>query len=228
MRSLPPKQHRVVLFTYPFLENRKFSFIVTTLEALMRYFFHVERTDFCNRVGCAREADCVLLMVPQTRRAWIVDTDHDNAIDGSALCEIHASRITVPQGWELIDERSTGRKKARKSKKAIKRKEAKAKTEVEILQDAYQEPEINIEIPIEDVHAQQEIAAPVNIDVEEASTPIEELVSEPFEDAFLHVVPDDYSNEEVTQGTFWDEEQDMQPSEENPLLQRAFRVVNDD
>ena len=49
-------------------------------------------------------------MVPQTQRAWIVDTDHDNAIDGSALCEIHAARITVPQGWELIDERSTGRK----------------------------------------------------------------------------------------------------------------------
>jgi len=188
----------------------------------------VERTDFCNRVGCAREADCVLLMVPQTRRAWIVDTDHDNAIDGSALCEIHAARITVPQGWELIDERSTGRKKAKKSKKAIKRKEAKAKTEVEILQDAYQEPEINIEIPMEDVHAEREITAPISIDLEEATAPIEELVSEPFEDAFLHVVPDDYSDEEVTQGTFWDEEQDMQPSEENPLLQRAFRVVNDD
>ena len=188
----------------------------------------MERTDFCNRVGCAREADCVLLMVPQTRRAWIVDTDHDNAIVGSPLCEIHASRITVPQGWELIDERSTGRKKARKSKKAMKRKEAKVKTEVEILQDAYQEPEINIEIPIEDVQAQQEIAAEGSIDVEEATAPIEELVSEPFEDAFLHVVPDDYSDEEVTQGTFWDEEKDMQPSEENPLLQRAFRVVNDD
>ena len=211
-----------------FLENRKFSSIVTTLEALMRYFFHVGRTDFCNRVGCAREADCVLLMVPQTQRAWIVDTDHDNAIDGSALCEIHASRITVPQGWELIDERSTGRKKARKSKKAIKRKQAKTKTEVEILQDAYQEPEINIDIPIEDVQAQQEIATVESIDVEEATAPIEELVSEPFEDAFLHVVPDDYSDEEVTQGTFWDEEKDLQPSEENPLLQRAFRVVNDD
>ena len=213
--------------SYPF-RNRRFLFIVTTLEALMRYFFHVERTDFCNRVGCAREADCVLLMVPQTRRAWIVDTDHDNAIDGSALCEIHAARITVPQGWELIDERSTGRKKARKSKKAMKRKGAKVKTEVEILQDAYQEPEINIEIPIEDVQAQQEIAAEGSIDVEEATAPIAELVSEPFEDAFLHVVPDDYSDEEVTQGTFWDEEKDMQPSEENPLLQRAFRVVNDD
>ena len=209
------------------LENSKFSLIVTTPAALMRYFFHVERTDFCNRVGCAREADCVLLMVPQTRRAWIVDTDHDNAIDGSALCEIHAARITVPQGWELIDERSSGRKKARKSKKAMKRKETKVKTEVEILQDAYREPENNIEIPIEDVH-EQEIVAPVNIDIEEASAHIEELVSEPFEDAFLHVVPDDYSHEEVTQGTFWDEEKDMQPSEENPLLQRAFRVVNDD
>jgi len=219
-----------VLYQLPsnFLENRKFSSIVTTLEALMRYFFHVGRTDFCNRVGCAREADCVLLMVPQTQKAWIVDTDHDNAIDGSALCEIHASRITVPQGWELIDERSTGRKKARKSKKAIKRKQAKTKTEVEILQDAYQEPEINIDIPIEDVQAQQEIATVESIDVEEATAPIEELVSEPFEDAFLHVVPDDYSDEEVTQGTFWDEEKDLQPSEENPLLQRAFRVVNDD
>ena len=194
----------------------------------MRYFFHVERTNFCNRVGCAREADCVLLMVPQSRKAWIVDTDHDKAIDGSALCEIHAARVTVPQGWELVDERSTGRKKARKSKKAMKRKEAEAKAEAEILQDAYQEPEISIEIPIEDAHAQQEITAPVSIDLEEATAPIEELVSEPFEDAFLHVVPDDYSHEEVTQGTFWDEEQDMQPSEENPLLQRAFRVVNDD
>ena len=109
-----------------------------------------------------------------------------------------------------------------------KRKEAKVKTEVEILQDAYSEPEINIEIPIEDVQAQQEIAAAGSIDVEEATAPIAELVSEPFEDAFLHVVPDDYSDEEVTQGTFWDEEKDMQPSEENPLLQRAFRVVNDD
>ena len=194
----------------------------------MRYFFHVERTDFCNRVGCVREADCVLLMVPQSRRAWIVDTDHDNAIDGSALCEIHAARITVPQGWELIDDRSTGRKKARKSKKAIKRKEAEAKAEVDILQDAYLEPEINIEIPIEDAHAKQEISSPISIDVEEATDPIEELVSEPFEDGYLQVVPDDYSDEEVTQGTFWDEEQNMQPREENPLLQRAFRVVNDD
>ena len=194
----------------------------------MRYFFHVERTDFCNRVGCVREADCVLLMVPQSRRAWIVDTDHDNAVDGSALCEIHAARITVPQGWELIDDRSTGRKKARKSKKAIKRKEAEAKAEVDILQDAYLEPEINIEIPIEDAHVKQEISSPISIDVEEATAPIEELVSEPFEDGYLQVVPDDYSDEEVTQGTFWDEEQNMQPREENPLLQRAFRVVNDD
>ena len=83
----------------------------------MRYFFLVERTDFCNRVGCAREADCVLLMVPQSRKAWIVDTDHDKAIDGSALCEIHAARVTVPQGWELVDERSTGRKKSEKVEK---------------------------------------------------------------------------------------------------------------
>ena len=117
--------------------------------------------------------------------------------------------------------------KSEKVEKAMKRKEAEAKAEAEILQDAYQEPEISIEIPVEDARATGN-CSPVSIDVEEATAPIEELVSEPFEDAFLHVVPDDYSDEEVTQGTFWDEEQDMQPGEENPLLQRAFRVVNDD
>lgn len=191
----------------------------------MMYFFLVERTDFCNRVGCAREADCVLLMVPQSRKAWIVDTDHEKAIDGSALCEIHARRITVPQGWELIDERSTGRKKIRKSKEANKHRAEQSKAEIEIASDEDQEPEMNVEIPIEDIHVQSEHSLSEDMKVEES---LEELVSEPFEDSFLHVVPDDYSDEEVTQGTFWDEDQDMQPREENPLLQRAFRVVNDE
>jgi len=191
----------------------------------MMYFFLVERTDFCNRVGCAREADCVLLMVPQSRKAWIVDTGHEKAIDGSALCEIHARRITVPQGWELIDERSTGRKKIRKSKEANKHRAEQSKAEIEIANDEDQEPEMNVEIPIEDIHVQSEHSLSEDMKVEES---LEELVSEPFEDSFLHVVPDDYSDEEVTQGTFWDEDQDMQPREENPLLQRAFRVVNDE
>jgi hypothetical protein len=84
---------------------------------------------------------------------------------------------------------------------------------------------MNVEIPIEDIHVQSEHSLSEDMKVEES---LEELVSEPFEDSFLHVVPDDYSDEEVTQGTFWDEDQDMQPREENPLLQRAFRVVNDE
>jgi hypothetical protein len=164
-------------------------------------------------------------MVPQSRKAWIVDTDHEKAIDGSALCEIHARRITVPQGWELIDERSTGRKKIRKSKEANKHRAEQSKAEIEIANDEDQEPEMNVEIPIEDIHVQSEHSLSEDMKVEES---LEELVSEPFEDSFLHVVPDDYSDEEVTQGTFWDEDQDMQPREENPLLQRAFRVVNDE
>ena len=93
----------------------------------MMYFLLVGRTDFCNRVGCAREADCVLLMVPQARKAWLVDIDHEKAIDGSPLCEIHASRVTVPEGWELIDERSTGRKRLRSLKKLPSRKLHKRK-----------------------------------------------------------------------------------------------------
>ncbi|MBT94815.1 MAG: hypothetical protein CL431_02445 [Acidimicrobiaceae bacterium] len=198
----------------------------------MMYFFLVERTDFCNRVGCAREADCVLLMVPQSRKAWIVDIGHEKAVDGSALCEIHASRITVPQGWKLLDERSIGRKKIQQSQKANKHIAPQTKAEIEITNDTYQEPGdayqetgMNVEISIEDVHVQVEQALSEDMKVDES---LEELVSEPFEDSFLHVVPDDYSDEEVTQGTFWDEDQDMQPSEENPLLQRAFRIVNDE
>ena len=194
----------------------------------MMYFLLVGRTDFCNRVGCAREADCVLLMVPQARKAWLVDIDHEMAIDGSPLCEIHASRVTVPEGWELIDERSTGRKKAKKSKKAAKQKVAQAKAEAEILKEAYTESEIDPEIPTEDAPINQGSLLEENVSIDETLENIEELVSEPFEEAYLHIVPDDFSDEEVTQGSFWDDDQDMQPSEEKPLLQRAFRVVNDE
>ena len=134
----------------------------------------------------------------------------------------------MPEGWELIDERSTGRKKAKKSKKAAKQKVAQAKAEAEILKEAYTESEIDPEIPTEDPPINQGSLLEENVSIDETSENIEELVSEPFEEAFLHIVPDDFSDEEVTQGSFWDDDQDMQPSEEKPLLQRAFRVVNDE
>ena len=104
------------------------------------------RTDFCNRVGCGREAEAVLLMVPQSRRAWIVNPNHEKAPDGSPLCEIHVGRTTVPVGWVITDNRSTAKTRKKKSKRASK----KGATPTQIIKDAYPEPDLSIEIPVED------------------------------------------------------------------------------
>ncbi len=183
------------------------------------------RTDFCNRVGCGQEAEAVLLMIPQSMRAWIVDPEHEKAPDGSPLCGTHAGRTTVPNGWVLTDSRTTKRKR-RKERKSTAKKQS---VETEIISDAYPEPDMTIEIPIEDVQVVFEVETPDrsdggNKDEEEA---IEELTSEPFEESLLHIVPDGMSPEEITQGSLWDENQIL-PTEETPLLQRAFRLVSDE
>jgi len=187
----------------------------------------VDRTDFCNRVGCGKEAEAVLLMVPQSRRAWIVDPKHEKALDGSPLCETHVGRTTVPVGWVLTDNRSTPRKRKKKSKTAAKKKSSPA----QIIKDAYPEPDLNIEIPIEDAPIlEEEENAGIQIQ-EQEKVNLEELTSEPFEETFLQVVPDDGMNEEITQGSLWDDglaDEQTQPGEDAPLLQRAFRLVSED
>ena len=60
---------------------------------------------------------------------------------------------------------------------------------------------------------------------------LEDLTSEPFEESFLQVVPDNGFDEEITQGSLWDdieESAQLPPGEEAPLLQRAFRLVSDE
>ena len=183
------------------------------------------RTDFCNRVGCGREAEAVLLMVPQSRRAWIVETNHEKAPDGSPLCEIHVGRTTVPVGWVISDNRSTSRTRKKKSKNSSK----KDATPTQVIEDAYPEPDLNIEIPLEDalILEEDDDLGPV---VQEREN-LEELISEPFEENFLQVVPDEGMSEQVTQGSLWDDgatEEQIQPGQEAPLLQRAFRLVSDD
>jgi len=185
----------------------------------------VGRTDFCNRVGCGREAEAVLLMVPQSRRAWIVETNHEKAPDGSPLCEIHVGRTTVPVGWVISDNRSTSRTRKKKSKNSSK----KDATPTQVIEDAYPEPDLNIEIPLEDalILEEDDDLGPVAQEREN----LEELISEPFEENFLQVVPDEGMSEQVTQGSLWDDgatEEQIQPGQEAPLLQRAFRLVSDD
>jgi hypothetical protein len=79
------------------------------------------------------------------------------------------------------------------------------------------------EIPIQD--------APLPSDVEK----VEELVSEPFEDSVLQVVPEEEllesDTEGLVQGALWGDTEaarKLDTGNETPLLRRAFRVVSDE
>tara|TARA_Y100000817_G_C16841260_1_gene538122 strand:- start:1114 stop:1608 length:495 start_codon:yes stop_codon:yes gene_type:complete len=164
-------------------------------------------------------------MVPQSRRAWIVNPNHEKAPDGSPLCEIHVGRTTVPVGWVITDNRSTSKKRKKKAKRVSK----KDATPTQIIKDAYPEPDLSIEIPVEDALILEE-DSDLGVETQEREN-LEELISEPFEETFLQVVPDGGMSEQVTQGSLWEDgvtEEQVQPGQEAPLLQRAFRLVNDD
>ena len=163
-------------------------------------------------------------MVPQECRAWLVSTDHPAAKDGSPLCNDHADRMTVPIGWILSDERNTPKKRRRKGTKQTKAKKKSQNHEVtqKSSNDVSSDSAID-EIPVDD--------APLPVDVKA----VEELTSEPFEDSYLQVVsdslPEDVNEDDLIQGSLWDNTtppEKLDPGEETPLLQRAFRVVSDE
>ena len=180
-------------------------------------------SQLCKRIGCTQEADAVLLMVPQECSAWLVSLNHPAAKDGSPLCADHADRMTVPVGWVLSDERNAPKKRRRKGKAQAKakkslRNDSEQKADFSAITDS-----IDDDIPVDD--------APMPIDASE----IEELISEPFEDSYLQVVPENSTPEseidEGIQGSFWDDTapiEKLDPGEETPLLQRAFRVVSEE
>ncbi len=163
-------------------------------------------------------------MVPQECQAWLVSKNHNAAKDGSPLCTNHADRMTVPVGWVLSDLRTSPKKgrrkgvkqtKAKKKVSRIKSKQAPAPDQVPV--------SVVEEIPIDD--------APLPTDV----NAIEELISEPFEDSYLQVVSESPLPESevdgLVQGSLWDDAapiEKLDPGEETPLLQRAFRVVSDE
>jgi len=184
----------------------------------------VVSTQLCNRVACGKEAEAVLLMVPQECQAWLVSTDHSAASDGSPLCQEHADRTTVPVGWVLSDDRTSSKKRRRKGIKQTK--EVKSKTTSSPRLPSLPEPDLMSivdEIPIQD--------APLPSDVEK----VEELVSEPFEDSVLQVVPEEEllesDTEGLVQGALWGDTEaarKLDTGNETPLLRRAFRVVSDE
>ena len=131
--------------------------------------------------------------------------------------------MTVPIGWTLSDERNTPKKRRRKGKTQAKSKKP-SQPETDQKSDFDDVPDYTVEaIHIDD--------APMPIDVSE----VEELVSEPFEDPYLQVVPDSSLPEsqidEGVQGSFWEDAspiEKLDPGKETPLLQRAFRVVSEE
>jgi len=183
----------------------------------------VVSSQLCTRISCGLEAEAVLLMVPQECSAWLVSESHVAAKDGSPLCNDCADRVTVPVGWVLSDERNAPKKRRRKGKTQAKSKEFFL-PETEQNSDVNEVPDSIVEdIPIDD--------APMPVDVSQ----VEELVSEPFEDSYLQVVPDSSLPEsdidEGVQGSFWDDTspiEKLDPGEGTPLLQRAFRVVSEE
>ena len=73
----------------------------------------------CDRLGCGESAACALLMAPQDTEAWLVDPDHEAALDGVGLCAAHADRISVPFGWSLSDARSPAKPKRKRRTKKV-------------------------------------------------------------------------------------------------------------
>ena len=181
-------------------------------------------SQLCKRVGCGQEAEAVLLMVPQECRAWLVSIDHPAGKDGSPLCNDHADRMTVPVGWVLSDERNTPKKRRRKGTKQTKAKKKSQNQDITQKTSTAALPDSAIdEIPVDD--------APLPVDVNE----VVELTSEPFEESYLQVVsdslPKDGNDDDLIQGSLWDDTapiEKLDPGEETPLLQRAFRVVSDE
>lgn len=62
----------------------------------------------CTRQSCANEASVVLSFSPVRATAWLTDISEKRPADGIVLCRKHANGITVPMGWQLVDNRGEG------------------------------------------------------------------------------------------------------------------------
>jgi hypothetical protein len=60
----------------------------------------------CTKTGCAERAAVTLTYEYGAAVAWLDDLHHDRDPHVYDLCERHASRVSVPNGWRLVDRRS--------------------------------------------------------------------------------------------------------------------------
>jgi hypothetical protein len=59
----------------------------------------------CARLGCTERAHTVLVFEPGSAAAWLMHAVEAHRTQGILLCRTHADVVTVPMGWNLVDER---------------------------------------------------------------------------------------------------------------------------
>jgi Protein of unknown function (DUF3499) len=60
----------------------------------------------CSRTGCAERATVTLSYQYGRAQVWLDPLAGERDPHAYDLCERHAGRLTVPQGWQLRDRRS--------------------------------------------------------------------------------------------------------------------------
>jgi hypothetical protein len=59
----------------------------------------------CSRPGCAETAGATLTYVYARQFVWLDDLAHERDPHAYDLCERHAARVRVPNGWRFDDRR---------------------------------------------------------------------------------------------------------------------------
>ncbi len=62
----------------------------------------------CSRTGCAAPADATLTYQYGRSLVWLDELAVERDPHGYDLCERHAARLSVPNGWRLEDRRQAG------------------------------------------------------------------------------------------------------------------------
>lgn len=56
----------------------------------------------CSRVGCSFDATATLTYVYADSMAVLGPLSHDSEPHSYDLCDRHASRLSAPQGWQIV------------------------------------------------------------------------------------------------------------------------------
>lgn len=72
----------------------------------------LEPSRSCRRTGCTRPAAASLSFRYATRQVWVGELGSGGDLSRYDLCEAHAQSLTVPRGWDRVDQRPARKKAA--------------------------------------------------------------------------------------------------------------------